>query len=317
MTNEELAKKVDRRWNVLVCYDGGGYDGCIWERNVFLLGQRVTKKNALNEQIKQLLGDKTCFSLKTHRPNWGIFTDLGSSGRRAIKDIDRAIEVLTDEEDEDFYKVDVYDLTKQSDIERFQNEEPIPLVVSVVNRIASLDDAFKPVTKNQGYIWFKCDMCGEKCYGDPDNEGHMEGFHGCGGIAITADEKYCNECFYSHSCSYCGEFDKKTKQGLCEFHFEYALKELITQEDSTVLYYDSNANEFKVDGDPDGDDYLEYEEEDLYCVDIEAPQYLAIHSFYVMAEKESKAIEYVSLFLDGKYHSASCELATKYIEGVL
>lgn len=84
--------------NLLVFYQGGGYDGCIWEWNYFSF-------------------DKD-----------GKFHNLFASGRAGIK---------TEEEALNLSDTHPYDLTNDEDIREFQRENPAPTVIALVKNLNS------------------------------------------------------------------------------------------------------------------------------------------------------------------------------------
>jgi len=73
--------------NILVQYQGGGYDGCIWEWNYFFIDKQ------------------------------GMFHDIESSGRGAITTIEQAKELL--DSDDTHY---IYDITNDDSIADFSKE---------------------------------------------------------------------------------------------------------------------------------------------------------------------------------------------------
>ncbi|KKN21082.1 hypothetical protein LCGC14_0929080 [marine sediment metagenome] len=74
--------------NILVQYQGGGYDGCIWEWNYFYIDKQ------------------------------GTFHDIQSSGCRGIDNLPDAIELIEQDESGTF----VYDMSKDEDITAFCKE---------------------------------------------------------------------------------------------------------------------------------------------------------------------------------------------------
>jgi len=173
--------------NMLVQYEGGGYDGCFWEWNFFLFDSE------------------------------GKFHVIYASGRQGIETEEEALKLLKikdDSQDSDTgrFQPYVYNLTDENSIDEFQsevNEGQVIVVTNKVNRI--YESAGKDFP-----MWWKCDICEEKV-----SEGFAEGFEGCGGIAVQATQKVCADCYCSHSCPYCGEFYEDISdfndEGYCEF----------------------------------------------------------------------------------------------------
>jgi len=74
--------------NILVQYQGGGYDGCFWEWNFF------------------------CFDKD------GVFHDIFSSGRCGITEKKKALDLLAEENEHTY----IYDLTNSANIKEFNDE---------------------------------------------------------------------------------------------------------------------------------------------------------------------------------------------------
>ena len=193
------------RKNLLVSYEGGGYDGCFWEWNYFLF-------NAVGE-----------------------FHVVYASGYKGIKTEKEAIELLEGDESE----YTSYDLTQDSEIESFQNNEPIDNVLHIVEKASESEYGELAI------IWFRCDHCGNKIYGD---HGIAEGRHGCGGIATTAEEKYCYNCHSLGTCEKCGEFDNDLLESgdeYCEYCKEKNVEENFKDLEGTYLEFNNITNEFE------------------------------------------------------------------------
>lgn len=152
----------------LVQYKGGGYDGCFWEWNFALLVD-------------------------------GVFHDVISSGRRAIKD--KTILLAYIKADESIY---CYNLNKKSDIIKFtkENNETIQgEVISEVNRIL-----------NSNIMFFECTYCNEDIFTKNDRPHDADypqffhdpnAYHGNGGIGIVFSTILCENC-YCNTCEICG-----------------------------------------------------------------------------------------------------------------
>jgi len=109
--------------NVLIMYQGGGYDGCFWEYNY-------------------------CYINKE-----GEFEDIHSSGYRGIKDVETLDKKI--EHDFDDYDFDFYYLDNEEDLARFQKEANEGHIVSVI----SWFNEHYP----KHPLYFICQFCGDKC----------------------------------------------------------------------------------------------------------------------------------------------------------
>ena len=257
--------------DILVFYQGGGYDGCIWEWNFFSF-------------------DKN-----------GEFFNLYTSGCMGIKDEQTAIEMIGSPdqwEENTSNKVYVYDLTNEEKIDEFQSEHSVPSVVAIVNRLNAGE--FGEYSND---LWFKCDCCGEKILLD----GVSEGWHGCGGIAITADTKLCSECYFNRSCDYCGDYDENCEEqfGYCSYHFDTVLEKMFQGEFNHVEY-DSQENSFYIvpTEDIDADTVKEYLNDGEYWLVVTAEKDHSTYQKYLtVANSEQTALNDVcSGYLDGNYY---------------
>jgi len=140
--------------NVLVQYQGGGYDGCFWEWNYFVL-------------------DKA-----------GNFHDIASSGYKGITTKEKALAYLEDDDKDSLY---IYKLNDEEQIKEFDRECNAGHVVGCTNKIAELIEAGVDI---DALYWF-CDECGAKV-----NDGKATDYSGCGGIAVQANTKLCEDCYY-------------------------------------------------------------------------------------------------------------------------
>ena len=84
--------------NILVQYEGGGYDGCYWEWNLFYID------------------------------NDGKFYDIFSSGRAGIDNIEKAKMLFTEELSTTY----IYDLTSEKDLKDFAKETHAELIKCAV-----------------------------------------------------------------------------------------------------------------------------------------------------------------------------------------
>lgn len=153
--------------NTLVQYQGGGYDGCVWEWNFFFI-------------------DKD-----------GVFHDVFSSGTAGITTREQAEELLASGKDKrgDFF---VCDLTDAKAIMEF-NKECNPVNVRDVLRWFSKEPDY-------GIDFFAvCSACDGHIFMN-DEEPSLEDWHGCGGIMSTADKLICSECRINGHCGFCGDY---------------------------------------------------------------------------------------------------------------
>jgi len=168
--------------NILICYEGGAYDGCIWEWNFCVFN------------------------------NEGEFRDIYSSGALGCDTEEKILDFMKDPHNIEYGTFHVYDLMK----EEFGFADILigGLVVQLVKKLNELhyegeiDEA----------VYYKCDECGDKVYPD-ECEGISCDPVGCGGIVIMDSTKICSECYSLGSCSYCGEYcpdEEKDDEGYCE-----------------------------------------------------------------------------------------------------
>ena len=194
--------------NILVMYHGGGADGNFWEWNFFAF-------------------DKD-----------GGFHNLFASGRMGIRTLEQAMLIMARAPAKKWNCGDVYiyDLDKEADIEDFQDSYAVPAVVQIVKSLNSGKHGEYPE------MWFKCDECDEK-----SDTGHMEDWHGCGGIASTADTKLCEDCYDAGCCTECGDYDTTVKDhdGICDTCYQSSLESILESLDGDgckVLEYNRLSN---------------------------------------------------------------------------
>ena len=84
--------------NILVCYEGGGYDGCIWEWNYFYIDKQ------------------------------GTFHDIQSSGSAGIDNLKDALALIEQDETHTY----IYDLSSEQDIKTFSKESNAAHVTGVL-----------------------------------------------------------------------------------------------------------------------------------------------------------------------------------------
>jgi hypothetical protein len=266
-----LEKQVHK--DLLVFYQGGGYDGCIWEWNFFSF-------------------DKD-----------GEFHNLFTSGCMGVKDDDmetvyNMINNPKAHKDETSNSVYVYDLTKDDCINEFQSEHNVPNVVSVVNHLNGGEYG-----EYSSELYFVCDVCEQKI----TEYGEMEDYHGCGGIAITADTKICQECHSLRSCDYCGEYDADCQEqmGYCSYHFSEVLGKMFQGEFNHVEF-DSQSNSFYIvpTEDIDSDTVKDMlNDGDFWLIVTAEKEHAKYQKYLVTAGSEKDAVNDVcSGLLDGNYY---------------
>lgn len=215
----------------------------------------------------------------------GKFHNLFTSGRNGIKD-EAGAERIIEEADSNTF---VYDLTDDVKVREFQENHAVPHVAGVIDALNN--------GKNGDYtkdIYCTCHECGEKLY--TKDEMRIEGWHGCGGIASTADELYCEDCYNSKCCSECGEFyGDELEDGMCTDCAHELVKANLIEEGYVLLEYDKMKNAF-----------YEVEGEGEYCIDdfklsrtwaIIAETKEALRKFIVDADTIELAIDYVDSYL--------------------
>jgi len=166
MSND--AKDLYGYKNLLVQYQGGGYDGCFWEWNYFIFDKE------------------------------GTFHDIGSSGRNGITDEQTAKDYLSDDYNQeciDYFLVDMNDPESIEHFSKSSNDGHVRHVTDQINEIYGFQYEEYPM------FWI-CDYCERKTY----DIGVNSSYQGCGGIAISMEGKVCDDCESIRSCGYCGEF---------------------------------------------------------------------------------------------------------------
>ena len=153
--------------NILVQYEGGGYDGCIWEWNFFYI-------------------DKD-----------GNFENIFASGVGGIGDAEIAKELVETGHNSFTSQIYVYSLDSAADLDELAKETNSVLVAGIVKWFNNYN-----VPGVQPYAI--CSECGVHI--EDHDEIALENWHGCGGIMSTADALLCRECRNIGSCSYCGEY---------------------------------------------------------------------------------------------------------------
>ena len=173
--------------NVLIQYKDGGYEGCFWEWNFFAYDVN------------------------------GEFHNVLSTGRNGIDNAKDAQTYLSDPQynrnncREDYF---IYKLGTKKGLKELATETNSVLVAGLVKWFNKFSDA----EYNGKRPYALCNTC-KREISDPD-EIHLEEWHGCGGMMITADIILCNDCHIC--CDNCGEYcgDKPQKVDdmcLCEY----------------------------------------------------------------------------------------------------
>lgn len=154
--------------HTLVQYQGGGYDGCIWEWNYFYIDHD------------------------------GEFHDIQSSGRAGITTAEDADDLLANSINAMGDEFHAYNATDPADVAEFSRESNAVHVKGVLqwfnDNMNHPDIAFFAV----------CTDCGRHI--DDADYAALEDWHGCGGIASTADALLCEDCYSVGTCHVCGDY---------------------------------------------------------------------------------------------------------------
>ena len=154
--------------NILVQYDGGGYDGCIWEWNYFYIDKR------------------------------GTFENIAASGTGGIDNLKDAMELLENNGNSFSNRVFVYRLDNEDDMKSFANGTACPHVLGVIRW-------FNNYNSPDAEPFAICSAC--ECQIVDADDIQLIDIHGCGGIMSTADNLICYECYSANICDYCGEYE--------------------------------------------------------------------------------------------------------------
>lgn len=170
----------------VIQYKGGGYDGCFWEWNFFLVDHE------------------------------GRTWDLFSSGYSGLDTDDKRTAFLEDPDATAF----VYRVGVKEDVNELNSECSPTHAVGVVDKVNKI---YSEELDKDMPMWVVCDMCKEGIHGTdlyPYEISFVE-WHGCGGIMSAAGKKICNDCHSCNSCGYCGEFDPDddydNEEGMCSY----------------------------------------------------------------------------------------------------
>lgn len=193
-----------KHWNSLFKYKGGGYDGCFWEWNYFII-------------------DKT-----------GKWHQIGASGRRGLETSKQAEEFLKDKESE-FYQ---YKLTK-ADMTEFQKETIADHVGAVAGKVndALIAAGLEPIA------FYTCTYCGSKEYPSykkhvesyPQWFFDENNYRGDGGIGIVYEHIICESCA-CNTCENCNsvfspddEVFEHDERRICEYCHEELNKKQVNK----------------------------------------------------------------------------------------
>lgn len=172
--------------NLLVQYQGGGYDGCIWEWNYFLFDAE------------------------------GVFHVVAASGYRGVTTETEARELLS-RKPERFDPVHIYRLNVKRDLHSFQSEcapDHVAGVVAKVNHIYGRD-----------IMYWECQDCECKVYdGEMFHDGyHGNGGIGIVNTGMLCMDCYSRGCC-SYCGEYYGpdelKYIESRGEDLCEYCFE-------------------------------------------------------------------------------------------------
>jgi len=262
--------------NLLIAYHGGGQPGVFWEWNFF--------------------------SFDTD----GVFHNIYTSGPAGIKSEEQAREMIKDPDNLD-RNVYIYDIATTEGIEEFQNSHAVPHVVKIVDLLNQGEKFGKYYRR----LYFICDECEEKVTGD----GYMEDWHGCGGVAMTADTKLCEDCYSAGCCSECGEYVTKEEiahDGMCNSCFDSKAEEALESlslNNYFLLVYNRMSNTMTAVEDIDISDIMDdIKEGNLWDVEINCKA--GIRHYLIESASEYSAIDDVTWFLNREYYTADAEKFT-------
>jgi len=179
-----------RRSDTLMCYQGGGYDGCLWEWN---------------------------FGVWDHAGEWHSIIASGCDGCKTEAE---ALKYIDDEDTRrtgnEYY---LHDLTLAEDVKDFATAYHSGLTVIVADAVNKLYP--EPV------LYWICADCGQHFHYAHPGVFPAGGWSGDGGISVSPKHVVCDECLELGSCCICGEYEgvETLIAGVCEYHWERALAE--------------------------------------------------------------------------------------------
>lgn len=171
---------MDNKTNILVQYDGGGYDGCIWEWNYFYIDEN------------------------------SIFNDVSSSGTGGIKTLENALDLIENNGNSFSNKVYIYHLDSKEDMKTFATESACPHIQGVIRWF---NDYNSPIAEPFAI----CSECGcEITFAD---DIYLTDIRGCGGTVSTADNLVCPDCYTTcEGCGeYSRDISEYKEEYLCEY----------------------------------------------------------------------------------------------------
>ena len=169
--------------NTLIAYEGGGYDGCIWEWNFALID------------------------------NSGEFQNVYSSGCNGCKTRDELIDFINDDHNIECNNFDIIDISTDEGYQYFSENWIAGTVIEMTHRLNSGEYDLK----NYDFT-LKCDKCENQT-----TDGVGVDARGQGGIVIAHEGKVCEDCYCSNTCCHCGEYDEdhfSNDNGYCEYCME-------------------------------------------------------------------------------------------------
>jgi hypothetical protein len=122
----------------------------------------------------------------------GKFHNLKSTGRNGIKTALEAKELIKDKR-----KIYIYDLKSKKSLKEFRDETNNHLVDVIGTKINQL--------YKKEIVSFECDDCKNLIFLNSTNSDYPAMFHDDN--EYHWEHKYCENCYLSHSCGYCGAFN--------------------------------------------------------------------------------------------------------------
>ena len=153
--------------DMIVEYDGGGYDGCMWEWNYFYIDEG------------------------------GVFNDIASSGTGGITSLENALDLIKNEGNSFSNKVFVYHLDDKDEMRTFATDSNCVNIRGVLRW-------FNNYNSPDAGLFAICSQCKQEV-SDADDI-YLIDIHGCGGIMSTADNMICTECYIGGTCGCCDEY---------------------------------------------------------------------------------------------------------------
>lgn len=172
--------------NILIEYQGGGYDGCVWEWNYCLVDKQ------------------------------GKFHDIVSSGYAGIDHKEQLITRMTNTLETLGESFHVYNFSNPDDLKEFAKNSNVHGVLGVAQWI----DKNQP-NISDNHIPLICSCCGADVDSE-DIEFTPDDYQGDGGIGIQFNSLLCHDCNSMYSCGYCGDYygedyENFNDEGYCEY----------------------------------------------------------------------------------------------------